>query len=75
MIRSAGRVESEIVPVAEIAVAPRGNAGLCAIGSFESVRTGKVFEVEGVPGSGGESDALGIGGDFVVAGFVIVVAC
>ena len=75
MIRSAGRVESEIVPVAKITVTPRRDAGLGTIGSFEGVRTGEVFEIEGVPRGGGEGDTLGIGGDLIVAGFIVVVAC
>lgn len=73
-VAGAGAVETGVVPIAEVSVAPDRDAGGGAIAGGVGDGAGERAVVEGFPLGGGEGGALGEGGDFVVAGFVVVVA-
>jgi hypothetical protein len=74
VVRAAGGVEPCVGPVAEVAVLPDGDTLGCTSGGSEGVGAGEGFEQElGLLGGGG-GDVAGVGGDYVVALFVGVVA-
>lgn len=74
MIGAAAGMQAEIGPVAEVAVAPDGDAVVGAGGGFAARGTGEAGQVEGVPSRFGQVLLRGEGGELVGAGFVVVVA-
>lgn len=74
MVRAAGGVEARVGPVAEVAVLPDGHAAGGAGAGFEGVGAGEGFEEELRALGCGGGDVAGVGGDDVVALFVVVVA-
>ena len=74
MVRAAGGIQACVGPVAEVAVLPDGHAEGCAGAGFEGVGAGEGFEEELVLLGRGGVYAAAVGGDDVVALFVVVVA-
>ena len=74
VIGAAAGVEAEVRPVAEVAVAPDGDAVFGPVGGFDLGGAGEAGEVEGVPLGFGQVAAGGEGVDFVAAGFVVGVS-
>lgn len=60
MIGAAAGIESEVRPVAEVAVAPHGDSGFGSVGGCGAGGAGESFEVPKSPLGGGESDILGL---------------
>lgn len=73
-VAGAGAIEAGVVPVAEVAVTPDRDAGGGAGAGGVGDGAGEGAVVEGFPLGTGKDGALREGGDFVVAGFVVVVA-
>ena len=74
MVRTTGRIEACVRPIAEVAVLPYGyEVGGASVG-FEIVGACEGFEEELVALGEGGVDASAVGGNDVVALFVVVVA-
>ena len=74
MVGAAAGVEAQVGPVAEVAVAPDGDAVRGARARFPRRGAGEAGKVEGVPLRGAEALLGGEGADLVEARFVVVVA-
>ena len=74
MICAAGRIESDIVPVPEIAIAVRWCLISHTIGGGVSDRTCEASIVELLPEYFREYSALVVRRNFVIASFIIIVA-
>lgn len=70
MIRTAGRVQAKIIPIAEVARLPGWHAGCGAVGCCLPGGAGEGGLVESVPDGIGVGDVGGVGADAVVACFV-----
>lgn len=75
MVGSAGWVEAKVIPISKVTKPPHRHTELGAVGGFGSSRTSKIFKIELIPLRIGEKVALRVGSYFVVAGFVVIVAC
>ena len=74
MVCTAGGIQAEIIPVAEVAKAPRGHVVFDAVAALVGDRAGEGAVVELGPEEVAEDGALGEGGNFVVACFVVILA-
>jgi hypothetical protein len=74
MIRTTTIIQPRISPVAEVAVLPDGHVVGGAGPDFEGVGAGEGFEEELCLLRRGGGDVAGVGGDDVVALFVVIVA-
>ena len=74
MIGAAAGIQAEVGPVAEVAVAPDGDAVLGPGRGFGAGRAREAGQVEGVPLRVGQVLLRGEGADLVEAGFVVGVA-
>ena len=74
MIRAAGRVEAQIVPIAKIAEAPGRNTIFGTVGGRVRDGASEAGVVELVPGGRWEGNVGGVVGDLVVTGFIVGLA-
>lgn len=60
VIGAAAGIETEVRPVAEVALAPHRDSGLGSVGGCCAAGAGEGFEVPEGPLGGGEGDVLGL---------------